>query len=130
MRCLPAPIFPVSRAAHSAHAGILTGLQLVGFGQAFPDSSNHFAHERIVFQAHSARNGLFKREADIVGTNASRDRHKGLKFARSRRGFQVQTGGVWSGTTGLNRRRPYSRPITGLSASDKVRGFLLFLQAV
>ena len=24
-----------------------TGLQLVGFGQAFPDSSNHFAHERI-----------------------------------------------------------------------------------
>ena len=38
----------------------LTGLQLVGFGQAFPDSSNHFAHERIVFQAHSPRNGLFK----------------------------------------------------------------------
>src|ERR1700735_304109 len=57
----------------------LTGLQLVGFGQAFPDSSNHFAHERIVCQAHSPRNGLFKREPDIVGTNASRDRHKGLR---------------------------------------------------
>ena len=57
----------------------LTGLHLVGFGQAFPDSSNHFAHERIVFQAHSTRNGLFKREPDIVGTNASCDRHKGLK---------------------------------------------------
>ena len=57
----------------------LTGLQLVGFGQAFPDSSNHFAHERIVCQAHSPRNGLFKREPDIVGTNARRDRHKGLR---------------------------------------------------
>jgi hypothetical protein len=34
---------------------------LVRVGQAFPDSSNHFAHERIVFQAHSTRNGLFKR---------------------------------------------------------------------
>src|ERR1700731_4881959 len=56
-----------------------TGLQFVGFGQAFPDSSNHFAHERIVFQAHSPRNGLFKREPDIVGTNASCDRHKGLR---------------------------------------------------
>ena len=54
-----------------------TGLQLVGFEQAFPDSSNHFAHERIVFQAHSPRNGLFKREPDIVGTNASRDRYFG-----------------------------------------------------
>ena len=51
-----------------------TGLQLVGFGQAFPNSSNHFAHERIVFQAHSTRNGLFKREPDIVGTNASREK--------------------------------------------------------
>ena len=56
-----------------------TGLQLVGFGQAFPDSSNHFAHERLVFQAHSPRNGSFKREPDIVGTNASCDRHKGLR---------------------------------------------------
>jgi hypothetical protein len=46
----------------------LTGLQLVGIGQAFPDSSNHFAHERIVCQAHSTTNGLFKREPDIVGT--------------------------------------------------------------
>ena len=45
----------------------LTGLQLVGFGEAFPDTSNHFAHERKVFQAHSPRNGLFKREPDIVG---------------------------------------------------------------
>ena len=52
----------------------LTGLHLVGIGHAFPDSSNHFAHERIVFQAHSSGNGLFKREPDIVGTNASRDR--------------------------------------------------------
>ena len=46
-------------------------------------------------------------------------------------GLPVQTGvhgGM--GTTGLNRCRPYRRPITGgLSASDKV-GFLLFLQAV
>jgi hypothetical protein len=25
----------------------LTGLYLVGFGQAFPDSSNHLAHELI-----------------------------------------------------------------------------------
>jgi hypothetical protein len=56
-----------------------TGLQLVGFGQAFPDRSNHFAHERIVFQTHSPRNGLFKREPDIVGTNASCDRHEGLR---------------------------------------------------
>ena len=54
-----------------------TGLQLVGSGQAFPDSSNHFAHELIVC-AYSPRNGLFKREPDIVGTNASCDRHKGL----------------------------------------------------
>ena len=29
----------------------LTRLHLVGIGQAFPDSSNHFAHEQIVFQA-------------------------------------------------------------------------------
>ena len=57
----------------------LTRLHLVGIGQAFPDSSNHFAHEQIVFQAHSTRNGLFKREPDIVGTNAGRDRHKGLR---------------------------------------------------
>ena len=57
----------------------LTGRHLVGVGQAFPDSSNHLAHERIVFQAHSPRNGLFKRKPDIVGTNASRDRHKGLR---------------------------------------------------
>ena len=57
----------------------LTGLHLVGIGQAFPDSSNHFAHERLVFQAHSPRNGSFKREPDIVGTNASCDRHKGLR---------------------------------------------------
>ena len=57
----------------------LTGLHLVGIGLAFPDSSNHFAHEQIVFQAHSTRNCLFKREPDIVGTNASCDRHKGLR---------------------------------------------------
>ena len=57
----------------------LTRLQLADFGQAFPDSSNHFAHEQLVFQAHSLRNGLFKREPDIVGTNASCDRHKGLR---------------------------------------------------
>ena len=37
------------------------------------------AIKRIVFQAHSPRNGLFKREPDIVGTNAGRDRHKGLR---------------------------------------------------
>ena len=28
---------------------------------------------------HSPKNGWFKREPDIVGTNASRDRHKGLR---------------------------------------------------
>ncbi len=52
----------------------LTRLQLVAFGQAFPDRSNHFAHEQIVCQAHSTRNGLFKREPGIVGTNASCDK--------------------------------------------------------
>ena len=57
----------------------LTGLHLVGIGQAFPDRSNHFAHERVVFQAHSPRNGLFKREPDIVGTNACRNGYKGLR---------------------------------------------------
>ena len=54
-----------------AHGGVLRAPS-----RAFPDSSNHFAHERIVFQAHSPRNGLFKRETDIVGTNAGCDRHK------------------------------------------------------
>ena len=39
-----------------------------GIGQAFPDSSNHFAHERIVFQTHSPRNGLFKREPPSATT--------------------------------------------------------------
>jgi hypothetical protein len=56
-----------------------TGLHLVGIGHAFPDSSNHFAHEQIVFQAHSPRNGVFKGKADIVGANAGRDRHKRLR---------------------------------------------------
>jgi hypothetical protein len=65
-----------SSAAHSAHVEYLTRLHSIGIGQAF---SNHFAHEQIVFQAHSPRNGLFKRESDIVGTNAGRDRHKGLR---------------------------------------------------
>jgi hypothetical protein len=42
----------------------LTGLQLVGFGQAFSDRSNHFAHERIIFQA---QYGHFARPASNVG---------------------------------------------------------------
>ena len=32
-------------------------VQLVGFGQAFPDTRNHFAHEQIVFQAQVDRRG-------------------------------------------------------------------------
>src|ERR1700722_5767403 len=47
-----------------------TRLHLVGWGHAFPDSSNHFAHERIVLQGPSPRKGLFKRQPDIVGENA------------------------------------------------------------
>jgi hypothetical protein len=54
-------------------------LQSVGVGEACSDRSNHFAHERIVFQAHSSRNGLLKREPDIVGANAGRDRHEGFR---------------------------------------------------
>ena len=48
------------------------------------------------------------------------------QLVRSRRGFRFRLGGM--GTTGLNRCRPYRRPITGgLSASDKVRKlFALF----
>jgi hypothetical protein len=38
-----------------------------------------FAHERIVFQAHSPRDGLFKREPNVVGTNACRDGYKRLR---------------------------------------------------
>ena len=54
---------------------LLWGLHMVltGVLRAFGPHLGDF-----VFQAHSPRSGLFKREPDIVGTNASCDRHKGL----------------------------------------------------
>ena len=69
-----------SRAAPPAHAEILHRAAFGRLRATFPDSSNHFAHERIVFQAHFPRNRLLKREPDIIGTNSGRDRHKGLRI--------------------------------------------------
>ena len=39
-------LFGQSRSALEHMLKYCTGLQLVCFGQAFPESSNHFAHER------------------------------------------------------------------------------------
>ena len=55
--CPKRDYFSDSSAAPRAHAEILHRAAI--------------AHERIVFQAHSTRNGLFKREPDIVGTNGA-----------------------------------------------------------
>ena len=44
----------------------LTRLHLVGIGQAFPDSSNHFAHEQIVFQAPRRPSGGFADFSEIA----------------------------------------------------------------
>ena len=55
-----------------------TGLHLVGWGKPSLIAAITSRMSES-FQAHSPRNGLFKREPDIVGTNASRDRHIGLR---------------------------------------------------